>query len=160
MKKVVLTIIAAVAMSFSAMAQEQPQNDQRREFNPEEMAKNRTEEAVKKYGLNEEQASKLLDLNKRFSEKMRPMRRDMRPGRPNGNRGQRMEKPDSVKKEVRQRPDMRARMEEMRKTMDEYNKELKTILTEEQFKAYEKDEQNRRQRFGGQRGHRPPMQRQ
>ena len=73
-------MIAAVAMSFSAMAQEQPQNDQRRQFNPEEMAKNRTEEAVKKYGLNEEQAAKLLDLNKRFSDKMRPMR-NMRQGR-------------------------------------------------------------------------------
>ena len=73
MKKIVLTMIAAMAMSFSAMAQEQ-QNDQRREFNSEEMAKTRTDEAVKKYGLNEEQAAKLLDLNKRFSQKMRPMR--------------------------------------------------------------------------------------
>jgi hypothetical protein len=59
-----------------------------------------------------------------------------------------------------QRTDMRARMEEMRKVQDEYNQELKGILTEEQFKAYEKDEQSRRQRFGGQRGQRPPMQRQ
>lgn len=151
MKKVVLTMIAAVAMSFSAMAQEQ-NDQQRRQFNPEEMAKNRTEEAVKKYGLNEKQATKLLDLNKRFSDKLRPMRRDMRPGRQGGNRGQRMERPDSVKREGGQRPDMRARMEEMRKVQDEYNKELKTILTDEQFKAYEKDEQNRRQRFGGQRG--------
>ena len=55
---------------------------------------------------------------------------------------------------------MRGRMEEMRKVQDEYNKELKTILTEEQYQAYEKDEQARRQRFGGQRGQRPPMQRQ
>lgn len=153
-------MIAAVAMSFSAMAQEQPQNDQRREFNPEEMAKNRTEEAVKKYGLNEEQAAKLLDLNKRFSDKMRPMRRDMRQGRPGGNRDRKMEVSDSARKEMRQRPDMRTRMEDMRKQMDEYNKELKGILTEEQFKAYEKDEQARRQRFGGHRGQRPPMQRQ
>ena len=81
MKKIVLTMIAAVAMSFNAMAQEQAQNEQRREFNPEEMAKNRTEAAVKKYGLNEEQAAKLLDLNKRFSDKMRPMR-NMRQGQP------------------------------------------------------------------------------
>ena len=153
-------MIAAVAMSFSAMAQEQAQNDQRRQFNPEEMAKNRTEEAVKKYGLNEEQATKLLDLNKRFADKMRPMR-NMRHARPNGNREERkMEAPDSVKKEGRQRPDMRGRMEEMRKVQDEYNKELKTILTEEQYQAYEKDEQARRQRFGGRHGQRPPMQRQ
>ena len=51
-------------------------------------------------------------------------------------------------------------MQQMRKVQDEYNKELKTILTEEQYQAYEKDEQARRQRFGGQRGQRPPMQRQ
>ena len=159
MKKVVLTMIAAVAMSFSAMAQEQPQNDQRRQFNPEEMAKNRTEEAVKKYGLNEDQAAKLLDLNKRFADKLRP-NRNIRQGRPGGNRERRMEMPDSTRKEMGQRTDMRARMEQMRKVQDEYNQELKGILTEEQFKAYEKDEQSRRQRFGGQRGQRPPMQRQ
>lgn len=157
MKKIVLTMIAAMAMSFSAMAQEQ-QNDQRREFNSEEMAKTRTDEAVKKYGLNEEQAAKLLDLNKRFSQKMRPMR-PMHQPRPNGNREHKKQMPDSLKREPGQRPDMRGRMEEMRKTMDEYNNELKTILTDEQYQAYEKDEQARRQHFGGRHGNKP-MQRQ
>ena len=42
--------------------------------------------------------------------------------------------------------------EEMRKNMEAYNAELKTILTEEQYQAYTKDQQNR---FQGQRGQRP-----
>jgi hypothetical protein len=40
----------------------------------------------------------------------------------------------------------------MRKNMEAYNAELKTILTEEQYQAYTKDQQNR---FQGQRGQRP-----
>ena len=54
MKKLVLTMIAMVTMSLSAMAQDTAQV--RRQFNPEQMAKMRTDAVVKKYGLNEEQA--------------------------------------------------------------------------------------------------------
>ena len=60
MKKLVLTMIAMVTMSLSAMAQDTAQV--RRQFNPEQMAKMRTDAVVQKYGLNEEQAKKLLDL--------------------------------------------------------------------------------------------------
>jgi hypothetical protein len=65
MKKLVLTMIAMVTMSLSAMAQDTAQV--RRQFNPEQMAKMRTDAVVKKYGLNDDQAKKLLDLNTRFA---------------------------------------------------------------------------------------------
>ena len=98
MKKLVLTMIAMVTMSLSAMAQDTAQV--RRQFNPEQMAKMRTDATVQKYGLNEEQAKKLLDLNTRFADKIRPMgpMGGQRRGgqRMQGDRPQRMN-PDSLR---------------------------------------------------------------
>lgn len=160
MKKIVLTIIAVVAMSMSAMAQDTTQV--RRQFNPEQMAKMRTEATVQKYGLNEEQAKKLLDLNTRFANKIRPMRgmggqpRGPRMDGDRNNRPQRMA-PDSLRARGPRGGGQRGgfNREEMQKNMEAYNNELKTILTPEQFEAYQKDEQQNRRQFNGLRNHRP-----
>jgi hypothetical protein len=113
---------------------------------------------VKTYGLNEEQATKLLELNKQYAGKMGP-RFGRRGGRPE--RGERpdsmkrAERPDSMKHGQRPpRPEGRGNFEGMRKTMDAYEAELKQIMTEEQFKAYTADRQkqfqNGRRRPNGQ----------
>ena len=158
MKKIILTMIAVMAMSMSVMAQDTTQV--RRQFNAEQMAKMRTDAVVQKYGLNEDQAKKLLDLNTRFADKIRPMgmggqrgQRGLRMG--NGNdRPQRMA-PDSLRANGRRGGGQRGNFggfnrEEMQKNQEAYNTELKTILTQEQFEAYQKDEQARRQRPDGQ----------
>ena len=166
MKKIVLTMIAVVAMSISAMAQDTTQV--RRQFNPEQMAKMRTEATVQKYGLNEEQAKKLLDLNTRFADKIRPMRgmggqpRGPRMGGDRNNRPQRMA-PDSLRARGPRGGGQRGNFgrfnrEEMQKNMEAYNNELKTILTPEQFETYQKDEQQNRPQFNGPRNHRPTQQ--
>ena len=49
-------------LSGTVMAQDN-QRRERRQFNPEEMAKRQTERVVKELGLNEEQAAALLKLN-------------------------------------------------------------------------------------------------
>ena len=160
MKKIVLTMIAVVAMSISAMAQDTTQV--RRQFNPEQMAKMRTEATVQKYGLNEEQAKKLLDLNTRFADKSRPMRgmggqpRGPRMDGDRNNRPQRMA-PDSLRARGPRGGGQRGgfNREEMQKNMEAYNNELKTILTPEQFEAYQKDEQQNRRQFNGPRRERP-----
>ena len=135
MKKILLTIVAGMLMTANVMAQEANQNrPERRQMDPKEMVKQRTNETVEKYKLSEEQAAKLLDLNTKFMGKipMGPMAGMRGQGRrPQGQMGNR---------------------EEMRKNMEAYNAELKTILTEEQYQAYTKDQQNR---FQGQRGQRP-----
>ena len=154
MKKLVFTMIAMVTMSLSAMAQDTAQV--RRQFNPEQMAKMRTDATVQKYGLNEEQAKKLLDLNTRFADKIRPM------GPMGGQRrgGQRMN-PDSLRAQgpqgQRRGPGQRGgfNREEMQKNMEAYNNELKAILTPEQYEAYQKDEQQNRRQFNGPRRERP-----
>lgn len=166
MKKIVLTMIAVVAMSMSVMAQDTTQV--RRQFpqmNAEQMAKERTDAVVKKYGLNDDQAKKLLDLNTRFADKIRPMgmMRGQRGGqRMQGDRNSRPQRmaPDSLRANGRRGGGQRGNFggfnrEEMQKNMEAYNNELKTILTSEQFEAYQKDEQSRRQRPNGPRMERP-----
>lgn len=160
MKKLVLTMIAMVTMSLSAMAQDTAQV--RRQFSPEQMAKMRTDAVVKKYGLNDDQAKKLLDLNTRFAGKIRPM------GPMGGQRrgGQRMQgdrpqnmNPDSLRAQGQRRGQGQRgggfNREEMQKNMEDYNNELKSILTPEQYEAYQKDEQQNRRQFNGPRRERP-----
>ena len=154
MKKLVLTMIAMVTMSLSAMAQDTAQV--RRQFNPEQMAKMRTDAVVKKYGLNDDQAKKLLDLNTRFADKIRPMgpMGGQRRGgqRMQGDRPQRMN-PDSLRAQGQRGGGFNR--EEMQKNMEDYNNELKAILTPEQYEAYQKDEQQNRRQFNGPRRERP-----
>ena len=161
MKKLVMAVTAALVFSMSAMAQDgqRPQ----RNFDQAEMVKNRTEQVVSKYGLNEQQAQQLLELNKKYADKMMPARgfrsdgrggrARMRPNRPDSlQRPQRPERPegnDSIGRE--RRPRMQGGRQgqgDMRQTMEAYNAELKGIMTEEQFKAYQADQQNRMRQRG------------
>lgn len=157
MKKTVLAIAAAILMSATVMAQDDNQQTARRErksMDPAEMVQKRTDATVKAYGLNEEQAAKLLELNKQYAGKMAP-RFGHRGGRPE--KGMR---PDSMRKE---RPVNRERMankdqrpprpeggregsfEEMRKNMEAYDAELQKIMTEGQYKAYKADREKQMQ---------------
>ena len=71
MKKILLTIVAGMLMTANVMAQEANQNrPERRQMDPKEMVKQRTNETVEKYKLSEEQAAKLLDLNTKFMGKI------------------------------------------------------------------------------------------
>lgn len=165
MKKMILAIAAAMMMSANVMAQG---NQQRPQMDPAEMMKARTEQMVKEYGLNEEQAKKLEVLNTNFAQKMPMMggqrgqgqrtqgqtgqrqrgqgqtERDQRPQRQQGDTIRRGERPQGQG----QRGQMN--FEEMRKNMEEYNAELQKIMTEEQFKKYTENNQRRM----GQRGQR------
>lgn len=157
MKKVMMAIVVALSMSLGVMAQEEQQDSRegRGNMNQTEMVQRRTDGIVKRYGLNEEQAKQLLELNKKYAGKMGPrMGMQGRPRRMDGDsvgqRRPRMERPamrpDSTQ---RMRPQMRGgNPEEMRKTMEAYNAELQKIMTEEQFKAYQEDMKNRQPRGG------------
>ena len=166
MKKILFSMAAAIMMSTSAFAQMGgPQ-----QLSPEqqkEMIQQRTDETVKQYGLNEDQAKQLLDLNTKYADKM-PMgfgrmggrRGGGRPGGqggPQGGFGGGAPQGGFGGGQMPQMTDeMRARMEEMRKQMTEtreaYTKELEKIMTPDQFKKYTEDQQNRRGGFGGGRG--------
>ena len=158
MKKILLAVIASVTFSLGAVAQEQKENQgDRKRLDPKEMAQRRTDNMVKKYGLNEEQAKQLLELNIQHAGKM-PPRQGMRFGRrPEGAAPAASEEAapprpedaasDTTQKARPQRMERRGGRgempEEMRKEMESYNNALKAILTEEQYKAYKEDMQKR-----------------
>lgn len=142
MKKMVLAMMAALMMSANVMAQDgqtEASRPERRQMNQAEMIQHRTDRMVKTYGLNEEQAVKLKELNTQFAGKM---------GRPQGGRGMKRgggpgprakEGNDSLKHKGPARPDM----QEMRNNMEAYDAELQKILTPEQYQNYKKDMEKR-----------------
>jgi Spy/CpxP family protein refolding chaperone len=146
MKQLLMTIVAAVMFSSAAMAQDQEKGKKK-----EEMAKHRTEKMVKDYDLNESQAAKLLELNTKYADKMRPHRGPRGPHGPHGMKGQRPEPPKGDMKGERPEPptkEMKAEMEkkraEMEKEQKAYDAELQKILTPDQYKLYQHDMQKHR----------------
>ena len=90
MKKTIMAVAAAVMMSVSALAQQEVQPQQAggepRQMDKTELVKQHTERMVTEYGLNADQAAKLLEVNTQYFDKMPFM---MMRGQRGGQRGQR-----------------------------------------------------------------------
>jgi hypothetical protein len=165
MKKLILTAVAVMTIASTAMAQ--GGGNFQRNMDPTEMAKRQaemaktqTENMVKQYGLDEGQAAKLMELNKKYAGK-RGFGMMGRGGRgmgqrPRANFGGQGGGQFGGGQMPEMSEEMRQRMAEMRKQMQEtqeaYNAELKQILTEEQFKAYTADQEKRMNEQRGRRG--------
>ena len=122
MKKMMMTMIAAVLMSSAAFAQEEKKCECKNCKKPDktEMVKHRTDKFAKKYGLNDQQAASLLELNTKYADKF---------GGP----------PELTEE---QKAKFEARRQEMEANRKAYETELKKILTADQFKQYEADMKN------------------
>ena len=79
MKKIILICMATAMMCGTTMAQDKKQEN-RQAPDKQEMVKRHTEMMVQKYGLDENQKTKLLELNNQYSDMMRPMMRPPRRG--------------------------------------------------------------------------------
>lgn len=155
MKKMMMTMIAAVLMSSAAFAQEEKKCECKcKQPDKAEMVKHRTDRVVKKYGLNDQQAASLLELNTKYADKF---------GGPRGHHGKKHGMRHGKKHEGqadattgattpqprgdKKRPDLteeqkaqfEARRQEMEANRKAYETELKKILTEDQFIQYEAD---------------------
>ena len=89
---------------------------------PEEMAKRQTDQIKEKCGLDKDQEKKVYDLNLKSSKEMAKIREGMQGGGGPSD-------------------EMRAKMTKIR---DEQNKEMKKILTADQYVKYEKYLEERR----------------
>lgn len=151
MKKMIFAFVALISMTA---AQAQDDNNGKRPERPQmdrtEMVKHRTDDTVKKYGLDSNQAAKLLELNTKYADKM-GRGFGGRPGGFGGQRGQRPQRPEMTE-EMKQQ--MEAQRKEQAEAMKQYDAELQTILTPEQYKTY-KEDQEKRMKEGGRRGGRP-----
>jgi hypothetical protein len=161
MKKIILSIVAAMAMNC-AMAQEAPAGDNKckceqcdckgkcENCDKKQQRPDRTEMMTRMLNLTPEQAEKVKALNEKYPELMRMHRGGHRGGHGmRGGFGPRQDKKQDVDgttgataQQPKQRPsreDMEKRMQEMKKKREAYDAELKDILTKEQFEKYEKN---------------------
>lgn len=129
MKKLGLLLLFAMIIATVSVAQDRGMGN----FDPKEMAKRQTDDLTKLLTLNKDQQKKVLELNQKSAESMQKMRDEMMNG--GGDREK-----------------MR---EQMTKSRDEQTKEMKKILTADQFTKYEKYLEERRSgRQGGPGGQR------
>ncbi|MBP8038076.1 MAG: DUF4890 domain-containing protein [Prevotella sp.] len=138
MKKIMLTMIAAMTMSL-AMAQNP--SDGRPKNRPEPMTLEQiTTQMQSKLGLNDEQYAKVKALNEKYADILkRPAMRGMRPnGFGNMDNGERPQMTEEMKN----------MMEEHRTKRLAYENELKSILSTSQYTTY--------QNMMPKRGHRGP----
>lgn len=121
MKKFFLTMMVA-AISLTSFAQ-QFGGGQRREFKPEDMATRRADQVKEAAQTTDEQYKKVYDL---FLKQSKDMQAKMSEG--GGGFGA-------------------FNMEDMQKQQEATNKALKEILSEEQYKAYQKAQEEMMKRF-------------
>lgn len=169
MKKIMMTMAVALMMSGTAFAQSDNQqccnsqsdnqqccnaqscNKQGQRPTQEQMAQHMTEQMVSTYGLSDAQKTKVLALNKKYAGKI-PMggpRGGKGPGRGQGKGTKSSAKVDGQTGATQQAPsseEMTKRRQEMKTNREAYNKELKAILTDAQYKKYTENENSREQR--------------
>ena len=136
MKKIMLTMIAAMTMSL-AMAQNP--SDGRPKNRPEPMTLEQiTTQMQSKLGLNDEQYAKVKALNEKYADILkRPAMRGMRPnGFGNMDNGERPQMTEEMKN----------MMEEHRTKRLAYENELKSILSTSQYTTYQNMMPKRRHR--------------
>jgi hypothetical protein len=149
MKKVLFTMIALLSMTAGMAQQSDNGNGERRgprQMTPEDMTTRMTQQL----NLTEDQQTKVLALNKEFQDMFQVPR-----GFRGEQRGQRGQQPDAQGGAPQQRPQLteeqREQMKQMMEKRQAYDKKLKEILTDEQYKTYQQSRQ-RRGGFGGPRG--------
>lgn len=120
MKKIGFLLFAILFGTVISMAQPGGQR-----MSAEERAKTQTAELKEKLGLDKAQEKKVYDLNIEAGKKMAAMREGMQGG-----------------------GDRDAMREKMTKMREDQNKEMKKILTEAQYKKYEKYLEERRSQRG------------
>lgn len=170
MKKIVLLAVALVTMT---QVQAENRKDRNLQVNVEKQFDRRhhkdgnpvefvTERMAKELNLNDAQKAQVLDLNTRYADMFRhPKRHGQKPPRggngccckgdqkpPQMDNGQASAAPDGEKKpmDCKKKPDFDKKpdMKEMKAKREAYDKELKTILTEDQYKLYQKQREERK----------------
>lgn len=117
-----ILMVALLLMSGVAMAQGNRQGG-RQQMDPKTRAERMTERMVKEYSLNEDQKQQLQDVNLAWVQKMAANQG----GRSKDNKAAKMTKEEREKK-----------MAEMKKSREDYDAQLKKIMTKEQYDSYVK----------------------
>ena len=150
MKRIILAVAAVFVMSAAAQAQ-CSDHKEGKQCKKEQMIQSRTDRMVKRYGLDEEQAKKLKELNEEYAGLM-PMRSAPRPGCkgqacPDQQAGKGCDKQSKVdgatgatnQKACQEKADCEKMQKERMKIRKAYDEKLKKILGSEKFSQYQSD---------------------
>lgn len=129
MKRIVFWMVALLLIGNTAMAQGGRKGGER--MDPKTRAERMTERMVKEYSLNDTQKQQLMDANMAWVEKMA----SNQVGR---STKQKDENAPKVSKEDREKM-----MAEMKKSREDYDAQVKKILTKDQYDTYVKKQAER-----------------
>ena len=126
MKRISFLLAALLMMGGMVMAQGPRRGGQ--DMDPKTRAERMTERMAKEYSLNEDQKQQLQDVNLAWVQKMAANQG----GRSKDNKAAKMTKEEREKK-----------MAEMKKSREDYDAQLKKIMTKEQYDSYVKKQAER-----------------
>ena len=139
MKKIVLTMVALLSMT-AVMAQDAKSE---RKAPKEPSAEEMTDRMANDLKLTDEQKAKVLELNKEYKDVLKAPRRPRGP-RPDAQSGatQQEDQKDFKKGQRPERPELtdeqKAKFKAHHAKRQEYDKKLKQILTDDQYKSWKK----------------------
>ena len=126
MKRISFLLAALLMMGGMVMAQGPRRGGQ--DMDPKTRAERMTERMAKEYSLNEDQKQQLQEVNLAWVQKMAANQG----GRSKDNKAAKMTKEEREKK-----------MAEMKKSREDYDAQLKKIMTKEQYDSYVKKQAER-----------------
>lgn len=142
MKKILVMMLVLIGVSTGTMAQNEEKECCGQKQDKPEIIKRRTEWFVERYGLDRSQAERLLVLNTKYAGKMPHLHRSHAKGYTGKGFGgcckTRLLKGDSLSSSVGGR-NLENRRKEAKVNREAYRKELKKILTQEQYAKCEAD---------------------
>ncbi len=147
--KILVVIMTAFLMSGTMFAQHRHRGE-RKDVTPKERAERMTERMVKEYSLNDKQKQQLLEMNLQWMEQMKDGNRPHKAPKAKMKHKERKEAcKDSTKCQMpgQQRADHKARIEKMMADRKAYDTQLQQILTKEQYAAYTKKMQERKDKM-------------
>jgi len=140
-----LCMLAAALTFTCAMAQNECKKDQQCEG----QCPDRTEMMVKEFGLDDAQAAKLKALNEKYPDLNGPRRMGPPPARRDSCCGKADANEQPTRRRMPPSKDMKEKMEQRRQQREAYEQELKAIMTDDQFAAYQKKQEEMRSRRPG-----------
>jgi len=152
MKRKILIAAASLILAFGMASAQAPSGNRAPQGPPPQgyqsgdtrqsaqFARKRTDDMVRKYGLDQRQAKKLYRLNKRYGMPGGMPGKNGGPGMQQGAPGGMPPAMNGQQPSMEQRENMENRMREDMSRREKYEKKLSRILTPEQFRAYMNDQ--------------------